>query len=398
MAHYKYVVLGAGPTGLTVARALLDRGETSVLVLEKEPEPGGLCRSATVDGAPLDIGGGHFLDVVRPEANEFLYRFMPLPEWDEFQRNSKIRIYGRDIGYPLESYLWELDPDEAVEILESVARAGCVQGTPMPESFEEWITWKLGERIARDYMLPYNRKIWSVDLNRLGTYWLYKLPNVSFRDVLRSCLTRNRHGTVPAHGVFLYPKRYGYGEVWKRIGDSLKEHLALGCEVRDIDVAEKRINGEIHYGVLINTIPWPAWLNARPLPVDVKRAIEGLAHASIDVNYYPEDPPPEVHWIYVPDESISYHRILCRANFARGSRGYWTETNSKRTPPDLSHGFHNEFAYPLNTLDKRERMKTICEWAAENGIMPLGRWGLWEHMNSDTAVSLALRAAAGFFQ
>lgn len=76
MEKYKYLILGAGPAGLTFANLLLQNGEESFLVIEKENEAGGLCRSHEVDGAPLDIGGGHFLDVRRPDVNEFLFRFM----------------------------------------------------------------------------------------------------------------------------------------------------------------------------------------------------------------------------------------------------------------------------------------------------------------------------------
>ena len=59
----KYLILGAGPSGLTLANRLKQMGETSFFVLEKEKEAGGLCRSTQVDGSPFDIGGGHFLDV-----------------------------------------------------------------------------------------------------------------------------------------------------------------------------------------------------------------------------------------------------------------------------------------------------------------------------------------------
>ena len=72
----KYLILGAGPAGLTVANRLKMKGVTDFLVLEKESEAGGLCRSIEVDGAPLDIGGGHFLDVRRPKVNDFLFEFM----------------------------------------------------------------------------------------------------------------------------------------------------------------------------------------------------------------------------------------------------------------------------------------------------------------------------------
>ena len=69
----KYLILGAGPAGLTLANKLKQMGITDFCVLEKEKTAGGLCRSADVDGSAFDIGGGHFLDVRRPKVNEFLF-------------------------------------------------------------------------------------------------------------------------------------------------------------------------------------------------------------------------------------------------------------------------------------------------------------------------------------
>ena len=76
----KYLILGAGPAGLSVANKLMQNGENDFLVLERETTAGGLCRSVVVDGSPFDIGGGHFLDVRRPKVNEFLFGFMPEEE------------------------------------------------------------------------------------------------------------------------------------------------------------------------------------------------------------------------------------------------------------------------------------------------------------------------------
>ena len=55
-------------------------------------------------------------------------------------------------------------------------------------------------------MLPYNEKMFGDDLDALGTYWLEKLPDVSFEDTLRSCLTHKAYGKQPGHANFLYPK------------------------------------------------------------------------------------------------------------------------------------------------------------------------------------------------
>ena len=52
MEKVKYLILGAGPSGLTLANRLKELGETDFLLLEKEEEAGGLCRSVMVDGSP----------------------------------------------------------------------------------------------------------------------------------------------------------------------------------------------------------------------------------------------------------------------------------------------------------------------------------------------------------
>ena len=73
--------------------------------------------------------------------------------------------------------------------------------------------------------------------------------------------------------------------------------------------------------------------------------------------------------------------------------GYWTETNPQRSRNSGDWRYRNEFAYPLNTHDKPEAMAMVLNWAKRNSIIGLGRWGTWEHMNSDVAVSHAIAEA-----
>lgn len=393
--HYEYIILGAGPSGLTLAHALIDRGipRGSILVIEKEEVAGGLCRSVDVGGSPLDIGGGHFLDERNRKATDLLFRFMPAEEWQVFDRIARIRICGVEIDHPLEANLWQLPMPEKLDFLESITRAGAVRGAPMPEAFGDWVTWKFGECIAERYMLPYNRKIWSVPLGQLGTYWLHKLPDVSVRESLQSCLESRAHGRLSAHGRFLYPKAHGYGEVWRRMGDALGDSLVTGCPMTHFDLQTRTVNHSWRAENIINTIPWTVWLQACEMPVEVQDSIRSLRHASIDVDYVDADPGSDAHWIYIPDESDPHHRLLLRCNYSRGARGYWTETNSERAVPATGWRHRNEYAYPINTRDKPAALGRILDWAAANDISAIGRWGRWEHMNSDVAVAEALQAA-----
>ena len=400
MEKVKYLILGAGPAGLTFANILKQRGEESFLVLEKEAEAGGLCRSVMVDGSPFDIGGGHFLDVRRPKVNEFLFRFMPKEEWKLFERDSRIVIGTQEIGHPLEANIWQLELESQVRVLSSIAKAGCNSGVPMPEKFRDWIIWKLGDQIADMYMLPYNRKMFADELDELGTYWLEKLPNVSFEDTLRSCLTHKPYGQQPGHASFYYPEKYGYGELWLRMADAIAPKVLYDVKVTGLDCDRRQISTEdgrrFEAETIITTIPWNCFENLSGMPEDIQASIRQLKTSAIETRYVPEQLDTHAQWLYIPDEEKPYHRILVRHNFCQGSRGYWLETRKERVPlfkGKAEYCYMNEYAYPLNTIGKPEIMKRLLIFCADKGIYGLGRWGEHCHYNSDLVVELAMNLA-----
>lgn len=394
--RYDYIILGAGPAGLTFANKLRKNPNTSFLVLEKEAEAGGLCRSAIVNQSPLDIGGGHFLDVRRPQVNDFLFQFLPLEEWNLFIRNSQIDLKGTMIGHPLEANIWQLSIPDQVSYLKSIAQAGCNSSTEMPSRFTDWIYWKLGNKIAEDYMLPYNSKMFGAQLDKLGTYWLEKLPNVSFEETLYSCLEKKPYGTQPGHAQFYYPKKYGYGELWKRMADCISSHIIYQTAVTVINFDDCSVTtnaGQTYYAdKIITTIPWTSIRQFIGMPEALSDAVRRLQHTGIVIEYHPERLNTAAHWIYIPDSDISYHRILVRHNFCPDSQGYWTETNSTRSrfDPENNNQFYNEYAYPLNTVDKPNIMKGLLQFCQTRNVFGLGRWGEHEHYNSDLTVAKAL--------
>ena len=422
MEKVKYLILGAGSAGLTLAARLKDLGETSFLILEKEKEAGGLCRSVMMDGSPFDIGGGHFLDVRRPGVCQFLFRFMPKEEWELFERDSRIWVNSTEVGHPLEANIWQFDLQEQVAYLTSIARAGCNLDRPMPERFVEWIEWKLGSRIADHYMLPYNRKMFADELDELGTYWLEKLPNVSFEETLLSCLTHKPYGTQPGHAFFYYPKKYGYGEVWLRMARELSpkiiyetEAVKMHCDECMVETKAGDLFAAEH---LITTIPWQGFEEMTGMPKEIGCLLPELRSSAIETRYVPGHLDTAAQWIYVPDLQVPWHRILVRHNFCPNSKGYWLETRKERVwmyeesslkmPGNMPvihdsgnwdnterpcYGYMNEYAYPLNTAGKPEAVKKLLDFCASKQIYGLGRWGEHCHYNSDVVVELAMQLA-----
>ncbi len=399
----KYLILGAGPAGLTFANMLKQAGETSFLVLEKENEAGGLCRSVNVDGSPFDIGGGHFLDVRRPDVNKFLFEFMPESEWNIFDRDSKIDLNGDLIDYPLESNIWQTDINSQVEYLKSIALAGCNIGKPMPEEYSDWIYWKLGSKIAEEYMIPYNTKMFGKEIYNLGTYWMEKLPNVSFEQTLLSCLIHKPYGELPCVHKFYYPKKYGYGELWKRMASAISDHIEYNKSIKTIDFKTRSViaeSGEKYDAeVIITTIPWLEFTTIIGMPDEIKSLISRLKYGSVQTEYFSDTLETTAHWIYCPNLNLTYNRILVRHNFCTNSKGYWTETQGHRIEPNKespNFKYFNKYAYPYMTKDKPEIMKKILGWAKQHNVYGLGRWGEHEYYNSDTTVDIAIKMAEKF--
>lgn len=392
----QYLILGAGPSGLAAANQLKHKGISDFLVLEKEKNAGGLCRSVIVDGSPFDIGGGHFLDVRRPAVNRFLFSFMPENEWNKYERDSRIYLNGQLISHPIEANIWQMKMEEQLKYLKSAALAGCNTEKPVPEKFVDWIYWKLGTQIADHYMIPYNKKMFGAELDQLGTYWLEKLPDVSFEQTLLSCLTKKAHGSQPGHAQFYYPKKHGYGELWLRMAKSIEHNIEYNKDVKQINFDTKSVITEdgnrYHANIIITTIPWTGYEHITGMPEEILEGIQYLRHSSIQTEYFPENLDTACHWIYCPEESLSYHRILVRHNFCQGNKGYWTETNAERVHEGSQDHFRymNKYAYPLNTVDKPQIMKSLLSWCKSKAVFGLGRWGEHQHYNSDVAVERAI--------
>lgn len=395
MRRTRILICGAGPAGLTFANRLLDKGIQDFLLLEREKVPGGLCRSMEVDGAPYDIGGGHFLDTRNQGALDYLFRFMPEEEWNFFERNSQIALGSYMINSPIEANIWQLDVEEQIAYLKDIAAAGCNTGIEQPVSFVKWIEWKLGKKIAEEYMLPYNRKMFGNNLDQLGTYWLEKLPDVSFEDTLRSCLSKKAYGKQPGHASFYYPKETGYGEVWNRMAERVGKRLILDYPVHEMDVEKRSVNQEICGEVVINTVPWKDF-TIYGLDQDTVRKIDELKYTSIVTEYVPSVLDTDAQWIYIPDEEKQYHRLLIRHNFSKKALGYWREINTDRfeneNNADIIY-YNNQYAYPLNTMNKPSVMENLLKELALYRIYGLGRWGEWQHYNSDIVVDKAIRMA-----
>ena len=156
------VVIGAGPAGIGTGIALGERG----LVLDSCQEVGGLCRAIELDGAVFDLGG-HSFHTPHPEIRDLVFSSL---EMYEQRRDARCYSHGVMIPYPFQANFRHIgDPEVMKECAAGLATAIGGHGA---SNFEEFIEHRFGTGIARHFMLPYNRKLWGMDLKRLATDWV----------------------------------------------------------------------------------------------------------------------------------------------------------------------------------------------------------------------------------
>jgi protoporphyrinogen oxidase len=413
LQNVRFLILGAGPAGLATGASLLRRGEKSFLILEKESTAGGLCRSAIADGFPMDIGGGHLLEAGNAQACDFIFSFLPKDNWRLYTRQNGILFRGQIIDFPFEAHLHQLPEDLRGRYIKSWEEAPARRGdglknmqtkTPnatlesssnagaqsiseltqaMPNSFCDWARRQLGDAIADDYLLPYNRKLWGDLLPLLGADWLHKLPpDRENPDAPR----------FASHNTFYYPTIGGFGEAFLRMAKELDGHIVYNCPAEELDPQTRTVNGQYRAEKIVNTVPWQT-IDAL-FPAQVREWTGQLHSVGVRVEYHADHIPTDTQAIYYPDADVPWHRAVLRYNYNKPWPGYWTETGIHGSGGKADEGgFVHPFAYPAPTIGRQELLQKLFEWAKEQGIVPLGRWGEWAYINTDEAVCRGLELA-----
>ena len=402
---YDYIVLGAGITGLTLLKKLKEKGYNNILGIEIEKEAGGLCRTFYVDGHACDIGG-HFFQTEFPEVEEFVFSHFSKEKMYQINpRISKINIYGIDIDYPLEANLWQLPVEKQVEYLISIVRNGEALGKPEPKNYEEWIRWKLGDKVCDEYLIPYNSKLWGVPSDEMDVDWLHKIPRIEVEEILKNSLSHTQDvEKYPAHIRPYYPKSGGYGRVIEAIAADINKYIKFNTKVTKLiyDKNEKVwiVNDEFKAKNIINSTPWTDLYNALGSPVEIQEQIQKIKYNKLVISLFETDEnPTPYHWRYIPDLKEQHHREFFISNFALDSKNYgtFTETNADRFDADkLTFKGRNIFnyettaAYPLPLIGKTKAITDILEYFKPMHLYGVGRWGEHQHHNHDVCMKHAI--------
>lgn len=403
---YDYVVIGGGITGIAAARRIQQLNLGTCLIIESEDELGGLCRTKDINGHVLDIGGGHVLHSKYPEVLEWIFDHIPITHFNKYDTKVLIDLEGHPVEFPIELNLWQLPTDLQVEYLYSYLTAA--GKTIKYDNFESWIRNYLGDKIADNYMIPYNKKLWCLDISKLSTDWLVKIPETDVKLVLKSIIEKNANFTekVVSHRSFYYPKYGGFQSVFDAIRNKLNANVECitGMKVEKLKYNNGcwYINGSITAKNIINTAPWPLLnIEIENDKFNFKEEFKNLEYLSDVISLWERQPYEHTaHWMYIPGDRVEQHREFYIYNFAPYSKlgGVMTDINRKRWLemdkkwkagiPLYEH--ENIYSYPLPTKEYKASMKKVLEHSKKYNLYGLGRWGQWQYFNTDQCIKQVL--------
>src|SRR5688572_17559312 len=162
------VIIGAGLAGLSCARHL----GRPALVLERELEVGGTARSFQRGSFTFDVTG-HWLHL-RDEKIARLVHELLGDELVTVERRAAIYSHGVHTPYPFQANTYGLPAQVIADCVLGYfeARERSAKGAfAPPATFEDFIRQRMGDGIARHFMLPYNTKLWTVPPAQMDYTW-----------------------------------------------------------------------------------------------------------------------------------------------------------------------------------------------------------------------------------
>ncbi len=304
MKQVKYLIIGAGISGLTAANYL----KKDYLLIEKENEPGGYCRTIHRGDYVWDYAG-HFFHFKTDEFRRLFHENIPEQDIISQTKRTKILYKGQLVDYPFQTNIHQLEKQEFIDCLYDLFQR---KEKTEYSDFLDMLYGKFGKSIVEKFLKPYNEKLYACDLHQLDKDAMGRF--FPYADIPQIIANMKREQDSSYNSTFLYP-RNGAGSfldvLYRRLDAT---EVRLGCTLTRVD-AERKLaytdgGEEISFEYLINTAPLNHFLAM--LGTDAALELNGrLSYNKVLVFNlgFSKKSAFKEHWIYVPDKDVNYYRI-----------------------------------------------------------------------------------------
>ena len=404
----KYIIIGAGISGLSIAQLL--NKDNEVIVLEKDDRPGGMIKCDRVEGSLFHRTGGHVFNTKREDVMKWFWSFFDQErDFIKTTRNSSVVMDdGKLIPYPIEYHAYLLGKETGVKIVTDLVEMARQQDIK-PSNFEDFLKGRFGSTLYDLYFKPFNWKVWRRDLTKVPLSWLEgKLPMPTVAEIIFANIYHVEENQF-VHSSFYYPKEGG--------SQFLADTFSKGLDIKyntTIESIQKTENGWKVNGLETDRIVFCG--NIKQLPqlvgntVDMTpfaNAIDSLAYHGTTAVFCEIDKNP-YSWIYQPSMKHLSHRIICTGNFSVNNNVNgkmtgtieFTDEISKEDiqeqlgkipfhPRYLTHHYE-QYTYPIQDNSTRIMVSSLKQTLEPKGMYLCGRFAEWEYANMDVCMGYAM--------
>ena len=414
----KYLIIGAGISGLTFANYIKD----NYLIIEKENEVGGYCRTIKKGDFIWDYAG-HFFHF---NTEEFKKKFLSKVSKDDIIYNEKCtKIIYKDkiIDFPFQTNIHELDKEEFIDCLYDLFNK---EEKEKYDNFLDMLYGKFGKSITEKFLKPYNEKLYAVDLKELDVDAMGRFfPYANIKDIINNM---KEHKVNSYNNTFLYPKN-GAGSFINILYEELdKNKVLLNTSITKIDednkIAYLSNGNKVEYEYIINTIPLNKFLllfnNYNEL--QKKLSYNKVLVFNLGFNKKSEKFTKE-HWLYIPDKNINFYRCGFYNNILGQEKlsmyieiGYNKNENITKEEIDKQLELTLDNLLKLNIIDENTKLEEyvsiimdpayvhintettkeideLKEKLSNNNIYTVGRYGAWIYNSMEDSMLKAKELA-----
>ncbi len=302
MKKYKDIIFGAGITGLSYACFC---GHDEYLILERDSEIGGYCKTVKRGGFVWDYSG-HFFHFRRPEIEAFLREGTDPSTILKVVKHTQIAYKDKYVDFPFQKNIHQLDKDEFIDCLYDFYFR---DKDKHYSSFKEMLFAKLGRSISEKFLIPYNEKLYVCDVNSLDHGAMGRFfPEVTLDGIIGNF----KESDNPSYNdTFTYFSggAVEYVNSLKRRVPSGKIHLSEAA--LDIDIDRKIVQtGQAAYSYdrIISSVPFPRLMDLCHLTYD-QQCYSWNKVLVFNLGFDRKGNDDRNHWIYFPESRYTFYRV-----------------------------------------------------------------------------------------